>query len=83
VLLGKNVPEPDDVHIPPVAIETEPLSDTVALLAQTVWALPALATGEGVMKIFWVFVTAAHPPLFVEVIVSVTTPALISERLGT
>ena len=81
-MFGTNVPVPDDVHVPPVAIVTDPLNDTVALLAQTVWFAPALAVGAGVIKTLIVVDTGTQPPLLVDVRVSVTTPAIISAPLG-
>ncbi len=82
MLLGLNVPVPELDHEPPVAIVTLPVKATVALLAQTLISLPAFAVGPGVIVTTIVFVTGLHPPLLVEVKVSVTVPAEISAALG-
>ena len=83
VLLGVNVPVPDEDQIPPEAIVTVPLNETVALFAQTDWLGPAFAVGAGVMFTVICAVTAAHPPLLVDVKVKETTPAETSAALGT
>lgn len=77
------MPLPDELHIPPPAIVTEPLNATVALLAQMVWLLPALAVGPGVIVIVMALDTGLQPPLLADVKVSVTSPAEISPALGT
>ncbi len=70
-------------HTPPVAIVTPPFRFTIALLAQTLISAPAVTTGASVIvTIIW-SVTARHPPLFVEVSVSVTVPAAVSAGLKT
>src|ERR1051325_7473285 len=78
---GVNVPAPPD-HVPPEATVTEPASVTVALLEHTVWSAPALAVGAVVIVITITSFTPVHPPLFVEVSVSVLVPAVISAALG-
>jgi hypothetical protein len=82
VLVGTNVPVPDEDHIPPLAIVTDPLRFTVALLAQTVWLGPALDVGAGVIVNCMTSVIGLQPPLFAVVSVRVTTPASISAWLG-
>lgn len=83
VLLGVNVPVPDEDQIPPEAIVTVPPNETVALLAHTDWFTPAFAVGAGVIFTVIVAVTAGQPPLLVEVRVNVTIPAETSEAVGT
>jgi hypothetical protein len=83
VLFGEKVPVPEDDHTPPEATVKEPVNATDALFAQTVWLLPALAVGPGVMVRFITLVTGLQPPLFAEVSVKVTRPAEISAALGT
>lgn len=82
VLDGTKLPVPDEDQIPPVAMVTLPLNETVALLAQTVWLVPALEVGAGVICTFKVVVTGEHPPLLVDVSVRFTDPASISADPG-
>lgn len=73
---------PEEDQIPPEAIVTEPFTVTCALFAQTVWVATAETVGAGVNRTARVFVTEVQPPLFVEVIVSVMEPPVISAALG-
>ena len=55
----------------------------VALFAQTLTSLPALAVGPGVMFTVICDVIGKQVPLFPDVTVSTTVPVEISEALGT
>jgi hypothetical protein len=79
---GVKVPVPEELHVPPLAMVTEPLSATAALLAHTVTLAPALAVGAGVICTVSVVDTDMQPPLLVEVSVSVVKPASFSAALG-
>lgn len=81
---GENDPVPLVDHIPPVATEEMvPLRLTTALFEHTLMSAPAVTTGASVIVITNWSVTARHPPLLVEVNVSVTVPAAVSAALGT
>lgn len=82
VVEGVKTPVPVVDHCPPVAMVTDPLSVNTALLEQTPTSGPAFTTGASVMVIINWSVTARHPPLLVEVSVSVTLPAAVSAALG-
>jgi hypothetical protein len=81
VLFGEKAPVPDEDHVAPVAMVNEPLRETTALFAQTVWSAPAFAVGAGVIVIVNWSVTGRHPPLFAVARVSVTLPAALSAAL--
>ena len=81
VLFGVNVPAPPD-HAAPVAMVNDPPSVTSALLAHTVWSVPAFTVGAGVNVINIWSLTALHVPLPVVVRVSVTEPFDISDADG-
>jgi hypothetical protein len=82
-LSGENDPVPDDAHMPPVAAEfTDPLRETFALLAHTVWSGPAFTVGASVIVNVITSVWAVHPPLLVDVNVNVKIPAAVSRELG-
>ena len=82
VLFGENVPVPEVDHIPPLATVTAPFRLTVALLAQTVTLLPASAVGAWLNVMVMLLDTGAQAPLFLEVRVRVTLPAVVSALLG-
>jgi hypothetical protein len=82
VVDGLNAPLPLVDHCPPVAIVTFPFRLTFELFPQTVMSAPAVTTGASVRLITSWSVTALHPPLFVDVSVSVTVPAAVSAALG-
>src|ERR1051326_2269870 len=81
VLFGENVPLPLVLHTPVPVLEV-PFSVTFALLAQTVWLLPALTVGVCWYVIVTVSETDKQDPLLVEVNISVTVPADVSAVLG-
>jgi hypothetical protein len=72
---------PFDVHVPEPVLEL-PVNTTLALLAHTVWAGPAATVGIPENTSSNVLVTGKHPPLFCDVIVNVTEPAVVSAVLG-
>ena len=82
MLFGEKVPLPDVDQEPPDATVTLPLKVTFALLAQTVWSVPAFAVGDVVIVITIASETAVHVPFPVVVSVRVTVPAILSAALG-
>jgi hypothetical protein len=83
VLLGANVPAPP-LHVPDVADPpTEPARVTFGLAAQTVWSIPALTVGDGLIVIkTWSLVAVQVPGGSLVVKVNVTVPAVISAAVG-
>src|SRR5690606_16075137 len=81
VALGLKVPFPP-VQIPPVALSTDPFKVICALLLQTVWLFPALATGAGEIDMVTSSLTGVQFPFPTEVSVSVTLPLAISVAEG-
>jgi len=79
---SSNEPVPLLLHIPPVAIDTDPESRYPELSAQTVSSGPALADGAGVMVRMVVSESALQRPLPVVVSTNCTVPATVSAALG-
>jgi len=79
---GEKLPSPELVQLTPPATLNVALSATGLLFTQTLWSGPALIVGALVIvTVIW-SPTDEQTPLFVEVKVSVTDPAAVSEPLG-
>lgn len=81
-MLGEKLPLPEVVQTTPAATVNTAFRFTFALFPQTVTSGPALTVGAGVIVITIWSVAGGHPPLLVEVSVSVTVPAAMSAGLG-
>ena len=81
VVLGSKLPAPP-LQMPPVATVNEPFRGATALLAQSVWSVPALAVGAGVKVMSTLSVTAAQGPLPVVVRYRRSEPEATSAAVG-
>src|SRR5689334_3431842 len=76
-LFGVKFPEPEVLHNPPVALNTEPFNVT-PVTSEHILAPPVLTIGAGVMVVTIESFTALHVPLPVDVTTKVTVPAVVS-----
>lgn len=83
LLLGENVPVPEDNQVPLPVVE-DPFSWKFGLFLQTTCGLaPGITTGAGEIETTCELLTAKQFPLPVVVKVMVKLPELISAELGT
>ena len=81
MVFGVNVPLPLVVHVP-LDVDETPFKITTALLAQTVWLTPAAIAGGLEYTMVTVSETGLQLPLFSEVSINCTLPAVVSAVLG-
>ena len=82
-MVGTNIPEPDELHVPIVAPPPMlPLIKAFALLPHTVWSGPALAVPVGSILTIIVSETGKQFPFPVDVKTKVILPAVESAELA-